>query len=696
MIPFPPTEKSTVLATTRALTPEPATLRREHLELLLDVGLCLQRYGMYPGGHPSLDAAVTRLAVRLGEVLRERESLSIGVARRQLIVDQAATDPSHPVLRSIADRLYRHRLGAVAFRRGVTVEELAGALGAVSSDPERSGEPLGSASAERLAAWPSIRFYRVTYEQLQLAASEEAERDGDGSGAGAADELWRGLAQAALQRDGDGAAADVGGAEVAGAISAAGDASYDRMIVEYMVQLAGGLRRDGAGASEVRLRLSDLIRSLEPAALQRLLEMGGDAEARRRLLLDATDTLRPDAVLEVVQAAARAEGQDISTSMLRMLRKLSVHADADAAVPGDRADAELREQVRRLIDGWTLDDPNPDAYTHALEGMARGAAGPADDFAMYDAEPLRIVQMGIEVEASGLTFWRAVDALLADARLAELLDVMDAVDSGNDTVALLWRRLESADHIRHLLTTDPVDFASLDRIFARLPAATIISLLLDRLSESTSRATRMGVFRRLSARGYAAVPMVAERLADGRWFVLRNMLALLNEIGAWPHGFSAQPYARHGQPMVRREALLLGTRIAAEREQSISLALTDRDERVVRIGINASLEGGLPPRLVGTVLQRLDDDEISGELRASLIRLLARHVSAPVVERLVRFVLYETRLLGRAKLAPRTTEMLAALTILAAARTNDPRARTALELARASADADIRAAAGAP
>jgi hypothetical protein len=223
----------------------------------------------------------------------------------------------------------------------------------------------------------------------------------------------------------------------------------------------------------------------------------------------------------------------------------------------------------------------------------------------------------------------------------------------------------------------------------------VISLLLDRISESASRATRMGVFRRLRQHGVAAVPHVMERLQDRRWFVIRNMLALLNEIGMWPADFSPLDYARHDRPTVRREALQLAVRVPAQRERAIALALTDADERVVRIGGNAAHAGGLPDALVPTVLQRIEDTALSEELRATLIRLLAGRSDRLVVDRMTALSVQERRLRGP-RLQPKTPELTAALAVLAAADTTDVAAQRALELARASADPEIRAAAAPP
>jgi hypothetical protein len=142
---------------------------------------------------------------------------------------------------------------------------------------------------------------------------------------------------------------------------------------------------------------------------------------------------------------------------------------------------------------------------------------------------------------------------------------------------------------------------------------------------------------------------------------------------------------------VRREALQLAVRTAAEREQAICLALVDADDRAVRIGVNAAREHGLPAGAVGALLQRLDEPALSPDLRAAFIRLLGRHATPAVVARLVACVMVERRLRGP-KLLPTSPELIAAVTTLADMQPADARARAALALAAEADDAAVRAA----
>src|SRR5687768_4582390 len=191
--------EATSLTTIRTSAP---LLPQQVNELLLELALALQRYAMYPGGHPSLDVAVARVTARLEAYLAHHPHLSLGVARRQLVVEGVATDSTHPVLRVLAERLHSHRLGAVVFRAGLSAGELSEAMRALAEDPDRTGDPLGGALSTRIARWPHVQLYRVTYEQLQLT-QDDGEEGADSDVTATTAQLWLGLARGGIAAYGE-------------------------------------------------------------------------------------------------------------------------------------------------------------------------------------------------------------------------------------------------------------------------------------------------------------------------------------------------------------------------------------------------------------------------------------------------------------------------------------------------------------
>lgn len=661
-------------------------------EFLVELAVAVQKHGIYPPGHPALAPAVAGLVARLSPLFQSRPELSIGVARSQLVVEGAATDPKHPLLRELAGRLHRHLLGAVTFRRGVTVEELGEVLGLLAAGGDPPGEPVGLAPPARLRAWPNVRLHPVSYERLDLVEGGEAE--GGGGGGSRAARLWLDLAGAAVAtRDTDETPPD--SERVARAINERPAATaYDQAVIAHLLQIAEELKTaQGVDAVALRSRVSRLVVSLRPDTLRRLLEMGGDVVQRQKFLLDCTDGMSVDAVLRLADAAAAASKQSISDSMLRLLTKLAVHADHGAAAAQLTADEAVRSQVKRLIQEWTLEDPNPAAYTAGLEAMARAAPeerGKAAQRSAASPEPLRIVQMGLEVDAAGPALWDAVARMVSAGELEALLDVLEGAPEGARVASEIWGQVATPEQVRVLLKDDPFDFTLIDRLLARL-GADAADVMLEALAESESRATRRALIDRLAAMGDGIAPLVVARLEDNRWYVKRNLLALLDRLGRWPDNFSPVPHFEHPDPRVRREALKLLLRLPHERDRALSRALAETDERMLPIAL-AAAQRGCPPAVAELMLNRLSDGTLSVELRAAAIRGLRQVRSTRALETLLGSVSPGKTLLGRPKLAPKSPEFLAALTVLAEAWPGEERARVVLERAAASGDEEIRAA----
>lgn len=687
--------------------PRRATLSKELSEFLVELSIALHKHAMYPGGHPSLAPAAVGVVRRGALLLQDRATLSLGVARNQLVIEGVATDPKHPVLGELAGRLHRHHLGAVTFSRGVEAAEVADMLGILAVEADRTGEPLGLGPPERLRAWPHIRLHPLTYERLELLddrglpPGEEREGEGEGHEAGGgrrvrAAQLWIGLARAALAGQiGDDEAPPTKPAVIAKAIDdhPKGEA-YDQVIVGYLLQIAEELKAaGGAEALELRRRTSRLIGAMRPDTLRRLVEMGGDFTQRQKFVYDATHGMAVDAVLEIVKAAADTSQQTISHSLVRMLSKLAAHAEKGAPPARPIADTALREQVQRLLTDWELEDPNPGAYGVALQRMSRAAplfAVPA--VAQHEAEDERLVQMSLEVQAVGPIVWEAVAQLVGQGRLTALLDLLDAAGPENTAAEAIRDHQITVPVLHAVLAETPVDFPLLDRLLPRLGLAAA-GPLLDALVTAEVRATRRGLLERLVRLGTGVGSNVVARLSagDDRWYVLRNLLALLHELPAIPEGFSPAPFVAHPDARVRREARKLQFTLREERDEALVDALKESDAQVVRFALTAA-DRGLPAPAVPIIVARLVAGDLPEEVRPTAVRVLGRSRAPEALAALLRITDGGRTLLGRAKLPPKSPELLAALAALASGWTDDPRSTAVLARAAVSTDAEIRAA----
>jgi hypothetical protein len=674
------------------------TLSQELGEFLIELSIALNRTAMYPHGHPSLDEAANVVIQHLASLLYERPNLSIGIARHQLVIEGVATDARNPVLRSLAERLHQHHIGALVFQRGLGTEEVRAGLMLLAQESERGAVPLGLGNPERLQVGPHLRLYPLTYEQLQLIGTEE-EGEEDETRAPRAAQLWIGLARAAMA-SGEAATdepievARTEPAAVAEAINGHPSAqAYDQVIVGYLLQIADELKSEGSAASAaIRRRMSRLIGALNRGTLRRLIEMGGDQLQREKFLLDATDGLAADAVVDLVRAAGDVTSRGISESMLRILMKLSTVAEAGTGQMRAAADAALREQVRRLITDWSLENPNPEAYGFALAEMARTRRTAVLTLGSHPPEPLRVVQTALEVDGTGPVVLSAVDELLDGGGSTALVNVLEE-GAENDTRRAIWQHLTRREKVVVFLSREPVDFDTLDRVLAHTNRVEAANMLLDAVCESESRTTRLGVLQLLERFGPEIAPLAAQRLEDERWYVQRNMLNLLRAINVVPPGVSALNYARHPEPRVRREALQLALQIQEERDRAIGMALTDTDDRIVRVGVRAA-QHGVPDTSVALLADRAGNPSLPMDLRVNVVRALRTVRSPLALEALLRVSTHGTNFLGKPRIAPKSPALLAALAVLAERWQMDARAISVLKRAQSAADPEIRAAAG--
>ncbi len=672
-------------------------LQRDLGRFLVDLSIALHRHAMYPAAHPSLLPVLDRLAQRADVLLQERPRLAVGVARNQLVIEGVATDGRHPLLRGLAERLHRHYLAVLELNRGLTTDELFDLIATLAADPDRGDGPLGTRQPSTQRSWPHVRLHPVTIEGLSIVADAGGEVDGGGARCA---QLWIGLANAALDRTREEeSASDLLGepAVVARAIDEHQRVeTYDQVVVGYLLQIAEELRTaEGADAIELRRRTAQLVGALDPDTLKRLLEMGGDSLQRRRFVSDVATGMAASAVVDVVEAAAAASQETVSTGLLRMLSKLASHAEVGTDAVRPLADSALREQVQQLIGGWELADPHPEEYRNALERIAHRAPLEAEHEADPDhdaAVAIQIVHTSIELDEDSPALARAVETLVSAGRVRLLVKVVG--EAGAASMAeRLRERLRSASTVHTLLHLPRPHFEGVGALLPWLDGAAL-GPLFDLLMASDDRQMRRATFDLLRRAGPIALPLTLARLGDPRWYVVRNLLALIGTLEHVPADFDPYPWLTHFDARVRREALRIALRLPDWRGEAIRLGLGDEDETVLGIAITSAQEG-CPPELVPDLLDLASRDALDDGVRASAVRALGAAPPDPqVLEFLLREAGRDARRLPWQSAPPTTATLLAAIAALHTAWSDDGRAMAALAAARTSPDPSVRRAAG--
>lgn len=673
-----------------------AVLSRDLSDFVIEFSIALHKHAMYPDGHPSLATSRARVLRRLDSLLAERQTLSLGVARDQLIIEGVATDPRHPLLHALARQLHAHDAGAVKFLAGIADTEMDEVLRMLARDAERdaSARPEVSHGSHRVRSWPHVRLLPLDYDQLELldGGAERSEGEGEAGTQQGASQLWLDLARAALQAETSGQpAADP--ELVADAINAhEREQAYDQVIIGYLLKIANELASgDRADSAVLRRRVSRLIRALDPDQLRRLVALGGDTGQRRRFLMDASDGLAVDAALTLVRSACDASQRAISTSLLRLFAKLAAHAEHGEASVRAHAETALREQMRQLVAGWVLPDPTPGAYAVVLDRMAPDASVfVAGAESTHACEPLRMVQMSIEADVIGRDTTDAVDAMVNGGQMGMLVSVLSEAGPDNETAKAIGQRLATEEQLRRLLDSPVPDAEQLDWLVRQL-GDRAADPLLDVLGTSTSRATRRKVLGLLAQLGPTLGAAAAARLPNAPWYFQRNLLILIDRLGVWPDGFSLVPYAAHADARVRREAVRMLLRAApdGERDAAILAALGDTDEQVMRLALGAAADR-CPAAAIPRIARRVAERELESDLDLLGIKVLASSNDPVALECLLSCVTTGRGWFGGRRLAPRSPRLLAALGALAARWPADPRAVSVLARARRHPDPVVR------
>jgi len=661
---------------------EPTTV----LSILSRLVMAIARRRSYGDGHPMVVRADEALTAALTSYLATEPPLAIGVANRELLLDDVVLPASSTVVRDLAMRLHGMGIGVVKLHRGITVDaisQLVRLLARRLTDPSLQ-DPLPTI--------PGIMLGRIDYEQLWLADAETTRAESA--------QLWRDLAERMLGLVGDlddgsdraspmGLAATIANATTDEAVAQRAFDALDTLA--HGVSLAPRAVRETIGE-----RLQELLSAADQGAIVASLRVAGLAE-RARLVQNVVNVLPAAAVVSWLQSAATASGQDLLPPMLGLLSKMSGHFRGRRR---EAADEFLRETAADVVSGWKGEQPNPAVHATLLESLAQWPAregtpawASTSPFDPETLEAARLVQMACELDVV------APDTLVAVQKLA---------DDGLTGVVLAWADHAQSDSTKrqlHHLTLTPTAISltllatPLDNVAAKaLLDATnedVVGVLIDALERCESRAGRRLIFDRLRTMHSSIADTVRARMAEPMpWFLARNLLALLRELLlATPSLVSTYAVAplllfqRHEHAAVRREAIRLLAAIPAVRAAALRQALDDYADDVQQAAIEvafAQRNDELPADVAMRLLALADRETVPVELREKAVRAVGGTKHGEVRTWLIAHTTRRARLTGSVKMAPAAETVRAAVNVLASTFATDPTVVPVLALARKS------------
>ena len=572
-------------------------------ELVRALAIAWKNLAAYPSGHPALVASLGLAHQRLQELFTARGAVTFGIASDGLLAGQEKLTSSHA--RDLARALYLREVALLRLEPGLQPAELETLLRGISAVSVRGDvRPL----AEELTASgvTHVRVESVDFSQVRLTDETKDEP--------APRSLWDDLLRTilaghVLSAEGrrlvdSGEAANARGiAAVLGEVLGPAVASEGPATVEPSAASRAGLGPRVAQAATRALQgtpaervlaahqVAELVRALPPDLRDMLI-----ATAVKILACDETAAealsalaggLTPDTVLQALQRIKNEV--PLSSHALRLMHALSAAAPSTRLRQVQPPDPALLAELSVLFRDDDIDRYNPEEHQSLLESAAIEVPvlvtaqeipelGDRLETVTDDALAERLAQTSVEllVRFAGRdgtdTLLARIDGLFRNMLSAGRLELAT-------TLAEDLRRLSDASDAR------PSVRAQVDETLGRMATSESVAAMLDAFARGGS--TSSAVARRLldalgkaGARGFLLAlaeekdksrrrrildllvslgPVIAaparDLLADDRWYVVRNMIVLLQRVGDRSALADIRHAANHYDLRVRLEAI---------------------------------------------------------------------------------------------------------------------------------------------
>ncbi|MRR58244.1 MAG: HEAT repeat domain-containing protein [Deltaproteobacteria bacterium] len=642
-----------------------------------ELNLARRYVSSYPKGHPVVSTSCERAADMFARLFSTRDEITIGVAKETLLLGADSLDRLTPVVKGVARILFHHGIALISFRKGLTAGEIEKFNEILLS---KRGHIAAGGGIEKLvpeAGIEHLQIRRIRYDSFQVSDDlSDSEQRGRVTSS-----IWESFVRRVMQNElSDSGITDdpVAPEDLAEFLnSKSGVASH--LIAESLVisLLEGsGLGALSAEERESLRKIGSFVGRLNP-------------ELRRRFLDGVFNSFqgREDAALEILphlseqMFSAVIEYMDESKATLSPLA-LSV---VERLTDGSGAFRELRDLAGRMA---SLSDEAPDKeiqavfreeddeefvpreYLETLKALVatREIPEPACD----ELARLKQTLSSDQIESSVSRIILASLGLVTPERsealkrsLAELrryfLEVGDfraledmynrlqviRLESGHAAGALKEEVLEafqSAEFVAEVLNGLDVwgkeKYCEIGSLIQRVGGA-FVEPLLDRLADEQNRTLRRYCLDQLLKMANLARESVLARLGDRRWYVVRNLVVILQHTGDPAVPALLAGVADFPHPKVRQ--IVMETYLRFHHPEGILLLLHDLTNDDVEVRLQAIQHAGKcgDPRVRAALVKILGKKGLAPELfkeKKAVIQTLARigsKDSLPVLEKML-------------------------------------------------------------
>lgn len=584
----------------------------DFLQLAQTLAMALKALQMYTSAHPRAQAAVAATHAALDTWLAGRDRLQFVVTGSKAFADGVVQDGRNPHVAALVRLVAERGVSGFVFERGVTAPECLAFLQGLSLKPQKV-EALGG--IEYLLEAADVRHIKVSQIRYQVVREGEEGDADDRPPASQAlpsdDPLMKAIREAllaALSGLGTGNQNGLGSSPILGEgmptpaqldllrrVLASLEPKAQLSLVAALASLperpsglalgvkalAGDLLGMAAGAAlasgisweQLRGPLEQILSPLPDRdalvrALAAHLQNAGGNVARAEDLLRRMDweslsleaklvkVLEEDRLFELTLAQRLAFLREL-LDLRRFGAFLMIQEILTDALRDDRPDIRLKAaQTLTGVTRWVIDPGLPPTSEGALTEALRA------HFAWEPDSPIHHwTTEALDALLSALVARGDMNHVISDFRDLEGLCVFHGDPQP-------WRK-EAMDRLRgalarpetlemvigHILSLDRSKLAAEVHPFLEFLGAPMARYLVARLEQEDERTRRGRLVEAVRSLGPLSLPPLLEALDSPAWYLVRNALTLLSDLGDAGCLSAAAPLLRHVEPRVRRAAV---------------------------------------------------------------------------------------------------------------------------------------------
>ena len=530
-------------------------------EAVIELNISRKSVGLYPPDHYIIKGTINRAFGLLERLFELRSSITLGVAKDTLVIDEYSLDRKNPVFSEFARSIHTKNIAAIIFHKGLTVEELFSLHELIVM----RGSLMGKAILENAEKKGLRHIELIPIDFTHFSFMQGNLKPGD-SGR----ELWENYLYALFEgRLTDSEAEDVvlniNPEQVAVLVNSqlsedAPDETYERVITSY-------LRKKGQSglSGEAFNRFLSFVQNLSPDLKSQFLKKtflrspSGDTEIESIL-----NGLKEEDIVRVLNLL-KEQSLRIPETLVNIMTKLTDMKAKDKAeygLTGGRKtiedDMEMDENILMFLEDGSKAFVS-ERYQKDLEMMIKGFK--AEDGTLtevleqeyeekivdsiYSETMLELLESDFISRENYLNLLTKLselaDTFLETGRFRELCDIYNVLYSHSlsgkfrtEASGMLIYYLQSEQFILRLVEALRLwgkhDMEGAVRL-ARVFKYRIINPLLDALSTENESSVRNLLLSVIVTFGSDIIPEALKRLKDERWYVVRNMIYLLRICG---------------------------------------------------------------------------------------------------------------------------------------------------------------------